>query len=474
MATIHFYIRTSDKEAEASVYIRAFCSAREKGKRVDIRLNTEIKVPSGRWDGKTETVSTNKATATEISRFNSINELMQDLKTELYKVINGYDDISADLLKNALSAFVNKRFSTLPDAPADMVEYIEWLISEMKSGNRLNKGKPYDNDTIKQYGNILGVVKRFRQHFKEATGNKLVWDSFSKRTTADIYMRYLDSYGYSVSSRNKYVSAMQVLLRYAKQDGRHQHDGANLLFQVPERTKDEKVKVYLTDEEIQALYDMKLEPGSTYDKVRDIFLVGCYTGQRISDYSRISKDNFKTTKLGTTVVHLFQKKTGKEILVPILNGNLLSIMEKYDGYPPKIVDQVLNRYVKEILEILSDEVPSLQEYYPTLLTMKEKQAEKDGKTEYERDEQGNVIRPKYELVSSHTARRSCLTNLYKTHKFSDRLLMSISGHKSRETFYKYILVSGEDVAEEVAQKLEELKQERENELKSNEHLFNEC
>lgn len=469
MATIHFYIRTSDKEAEASVYIRAFCSAREKGKRVDIRLNTEIKVPSGRWDGKTETVSTNKATATEISRFNSINELMQDLKTELYKVINGYDDISADLLKNALSAFVNKRFSTLPDAPADMVEYIEWLISEMKSGNRLNKGKPYDNDTIKQYGNILGVVKRFRQHFKEATGNNLVWDSFSKRTTADIYMRYLDSYGYSVSSRNKYVSAMQVLLRYAKQDGLHQHDGDTFLYQVPEKNDEMKRKVYLTDEEIQALYEMKLDPGSTYDKVRDIFLTGCYTGQRISDYGRISKANFITTKRGTNVVSLRQVKTGTDITIPILNDNLLAIVNKYDGYIPKVADQVVNRYIKDILEILSDEVPTLKEYFSTILTMEERKAESDGKIEYER-ESGKVIKPKYELVSSHTARRSCLTNLYKTHEFTDEQLMSISGHKDKQTFYTYILVSGEEIAEEIAAKLEAMKQAKK-QPKSNADMF---
>ena len=473
MATIHYYIRTPKKGVETSVYAQIFCSAKEKSERTLIQVNTGVKVPSSRWNKKLESVSTNMAGEEEETRLKDINDRLDGLKSHLFADIEKSDRITIDFIKNSIEEHSNNYVNKLPEAPQDIIKYMEWLMAAMRDGQRLFNGRRYIKDTVKQYGTSLGVMKRFMRHYKDNTGMGLVWNSFAKRDVADMYMKLQNESGYMDKNRNKLVSRWQTILNMAKEDGLHNHDGANLLFQVPERTKDEKVKVYLTDEEIQALYDMKLEPGSTYDKVRDIFLVGCYTGQRISDYSRISKDNFKTTKLGTTVVHLFQKKTGKEILVPILNGNLLSIMEKYDGYPPKIVDQVLNRYVKEILEILSDEVPSLQEYYPTLLTMKEKQAEKDGKTEYERDEQGNVIRPKYELVSSHTARRSCLTNLYKTHKFSDRLLMSISGHKSRETFYKYILVSGEDVAEEVAQKLEELKQERENELKSNEHLFNE-
>ena len=474
MATIHYYIRTSKKGVETSVYAQIFCSAKEKSERTLIQVNTGIKVPSSRWDKKLESVSTNMAGEEEETRIEAINDRLKGLKSHLFADIEKSDRITMDFIKNSIEEHSNNYVNKLPEAPQDIIKYMEWLMAAMRDGQRLFNGRRYIKDTVKQYGTSLGVMKRFMRHYKDNTGMGLVWNSFAKRDVADMFMNFLNECGYMVKTRNKLVSRWQTILNMAKEDGLHNHDGANLLFQVPERTKDEKVKVYLTDEEIQALYDMKLEPGSTYDKVRDIFLTGCYTGQRISDYSRISQDNFTTTKLGTKVVHLYQKKTGKEIFVPILNGNLLSIMEKYDGYPPKIVDQVLNRYIKEILEILSDAVPSLQEYYPTLLTMKERQAEKDGKIEYERDEQGNVIRPKYELVSSHTARRSCLTNLYKTHKFSDRLLMSVSGHKSRETFYKYILVSGEDVAEEMAQKLEELRLEKENELKSNEHLLNEC
>lgn len=51
--------------------------------------------------------------------------------------------------------------------------------------------------------------------------------------------------------------------------------------------------------------------------------------------------------------------------------------------------------------------------------------------------------------------------------------MSISGHKYKRTFYSYILLSGEEVAEEITAKLKELEKQKKEEKKvsSNENLF---
>lgn len=63
------------------------------------------------------------------------------------------------------------------------------------------------------------------------------------------------------------------------------------------------------------------------DKVRDVFLVGCYTCQRFSDYARLEKENFTKTAKGTKVVRIVQEKTGNDVVIPILNDNLLHIAE---------------------------------------------------------------------------------------------------------------------------------------------------
>lgn len=51
--------------------------------------------------------------------------------------------------------------------------------------------------------------------------------------------------------------------------------------------------------------------------------------------------------------------------------------------------------------------------------------------------------------------------------------MSISGHKDKWTFYSYILLSGEEVAEEITAKQKELEKQKKEEKKVsfNENLF---
>ena len=60
-------------------------------------------------------------------------------------------------------------------------------------------------------------------------------------------------------------------------------------------------------------------------------------------------------------------------------------------------------------------------------------------------------------VVSHTARRSALTNLYKTGMFDNREMMAISGHKSERVFEKYIKVGVSEQADRIYNKLKVLK-----------------
>ena len=102
--------------------------------------------------------------------------------------------------------------------------------------------------------------------------------------------------------------------------------------------------------------------------------------------------------------------------IPILNENLIIICEKYSYNIPKANEQVLNRYIKDIQKDLSEQLPSLKEKVPTKLTMKQKEALRKEKKEPETDLNGNVIVPRYDCVTSHTARRTGITNMYLSHK----------------------------------------------------------
>ena len=119
-----------------------------------------------------------------------------------------------------------------------------------------------------------------------------------------------------------------------------------------------------------------------------------------------------------------------------LTGNLWEIL-------------ILNRYIKEILKELSETVPSLAVKVRTKLTMKQRKLEDDGRITVERNSKGEVMMPRYNCVTTHTARRSGITNMYLTHKYTILQMMHVSGHKTQKTFMDYIKLSSDEIADEI-------------------------
>ena len=85
--------------------------------------------------------------------------------------------------------------------------------------------------------------------------------------------------------------------------------------------------------------------------------------------------------------------------------------------------------------------------------LKKYAAEHNGSPLFERNNSGDVIMPKYELISTHTARRSGITNLYKQGIFDTREMMALSGHKSEKVFEEYIKVGVSEQADRIAEKV---------------------
>ena len=59
-----------------------------------------------------------------------------------------------------------------------------------------------------------------------------------------------------------------------------------------------------------------------------------------------------------------------------------------------------------------------------------------------------------QMVSLHTARRTFITNIYLSGKFSVEFMMKLSGHKKYDTFKKYVRLSAEEYADDIAKSAE--------------------
>lgn len=299
----------------------------------------------------------------------------------------------------------------------------------------------------------LNILKQFKQIMCEYLVNHpFDWNDIDE-PLVDRFIAHLENYGYSKSSIQRYIRAFHAFVVYAENQGWHTNTRAKAFIKYATPRDDEmKDRIYLTKEEIQALYDMKLTGFD--EEVRDIFLIGCYTGLRYSDLCRITESCIGETANGTPVIRIIQKKTKDQVIIPILDNNLIVLLKKYGYNVPTIWDESLNRNIKNTLERLSHSVPSLAKKERTILTVQEKKMEKErrkkGFESFEYDEEGHPIKARWEMVSLHTARRTFITNVYLSGKFSIEFMMKLSGHKKYDTFKKYVRLSLDEYADDIA------------------------
>ena len=471
----NYFLRTKKEKGTASVYLRV----QKRNPKLNILVCSKVSVDIQQWDKVTQDVAKwNDYCKTQDGR--KVKETRDSISSAIDNLISQgiYDKARIDEVVEAIVFREERERQRIQEEEerqeqerlrqikeqeeearkADVILFLENFLEGIKNGRIKNGAENYTLNTCKVWSNFLGILKRFIQI------SPFTWKDINK-ALADRFVSFMEKNGYMVTSINKYIICFKAMIQNAMDQELHNNLIALRAFSKKKIQETDKAKeIYLTKAELQALYEMPLE--GLKDKVRDVFLVGCYTCQRFSDYARLEKENFTKTAKGTKVVRIVQEKTGNDVVIPILNDNLLHIAEKYGYDIPKVNDVILNRYIKQILKELSSTVPSLARKERTLLTMKEREKEKQGLVSFERDNKENVIKPRYELVSSHTARRSGITNLYLRGNFDTYQMMSISGHRDEKTFYEYIKLSSDEVADSIAKKMDERK-----EAISNERLF---
>ena len=154
------------------------------------------------------------------------------------------------------------------------------------------------------------------------------------------------------------------------------------------------------------------------ERIRDLFIVECLTGVRYGDLMKITKEDIFKDSIKIKV-----SKTG-QVLHTLLLPKTKKILKKYNFILPKISNSNYNKYIKEVGEIACINQTLTQESY------------RSGKAV-------SFKRKKYQLITTHTARRSFATNMYKR-GYSPVQIMSITGHKKESTFLKYIRITNEE------------------------------
>lgn len=337
-----------------------------------------------------------------------------------------------------------------------LMKWIETYISQCESGERL-KQKSAKMITAGSIKSLKGTQSQLK-HYQEVRHKIIDFDDVTLNFYDDwrkFFLEKKDKKGnprpYSLNTIGRHVKNLKTFL-FAAEDMKltTNNEFKSARFSADAVDVD---NIYLTEERLQEMYQvdftdpktikrlMALAPSDEersimrdqlirrtpelLNQAKDIFVVGCLTGQRVSDYKRINSSMIRQLSDGNDYLYLQQTKTGKWIYIP-LDLRVRAILNHYNGKLPHIFDQDLNERIKLVGRLLGwRENAGIKELHGAMEIPTNKAF--------------------YECIKTHTARRTFATNAHKNNiPFS--AIMTITGHSSEKQLRKYLKLDSEEKA----------------------------
>ena len=394
---------------------------------VSIFLYTGRSVETIHWDKKKCFVKSYVGKSTTTLLIQRLKELEIDILTLLDRYKNGKPKLSFNDFQTKLQALVQRedKKKLLPGkaaaAPKDsLIGFIDQFVQDCETGVRLSpKRQKLKPSSISSYKTTQSMLIKFQKH----TESILTLKDFSQ-SDIDKFSDFLiiDE----ELAMNTHAKSMMDLLQIIKYAVKQKKIPAAKLVEFEFDTRREETdSIYLTEYEILELLKINEFDDPIHETVRDVFVLGCFTGMRFSDYSNIDTSAIRNNRL-----EFVQKKTGAKVTIPI-HPVVNNILKKYDNILPLVPE---NNEFNRIIKIVGEKLPSLHVPFTKQVTYKRERTE--------------FVSMKYSYLQTHTARRSFCSNEYL--KGTDPLIiMSISGHKSHKSFMRYIKVSGDQFADKL-------------------------
>lgn len=390
-----------------------------QGKR--FKVSTENSVPPKYWNKKTERVKENQ----EFSSYSKVNADL-DKKEALLKAAFDYFD----------------KDSIIPEAETLKAKYNEMLLEPKKLNSTKTIWDYFDEFVEYQKGRILlksamDYDQALRKHLKETETRYNIPLSFNALRSSGNFIDKMDLYltkharnadgdnGFSLNAKGKQMKNVKSFLNWCFMK---EYCPPFILKHIV-KYSEEVDNIYLTTAEMDAIYDLEL-PDRVEQETRDLFIVGCETGLRYSDFSRIKKEHFTNN-----MINIFQTKVKSKVTIPI-SARLREILEKYNYNLPQRTDKGLTDFNQKVRDI--GEIAKINERVVIQQTRGTKREEK--------------FFYKYELMSSHTCRRSFCTNKFLK-AVPVKVIMAISGHKTEKAFMKYLKLNNEEIVAAFSEQL---------------------
>lgn len=377
-----------------------------------IEFTTGYRIDVDKWDKKKQRVRNSrtnklKQSASEInSDLNRLESIVQDIfkEFELRNIMPTSEDI-----KTHFNLRTSREVEDDNESDVDNIKKSFWEIYDeftIECG-RLNDWTPA----------TFGKFRALKNHLQEF-GKIESFDFLTEKGLNDIVDFFRNKCNMLNSTIGKQLGYIKWFLKWATKNG-YNTNMAYTSFSPKLKNTQAKV-IFLTEEELDKIKSFDMPDTKQYlERVRDVFIFCCYTGLRYSDVANLRWSDVKENYLEITTV-----KTADSLRIE-LNRHSRTILEKYKDIHfedkkvlPVISNQKMNDYIKELGKLAGIDTPVRV-------------------TQYKGNERIDTIYPKYELLCTHTGRKTFICKALSL-GIPPNVIMKWTGHSDYKAMKPYI------------------------------------
>ena len=393
-----FHLKSPKGDKESLIYFSAYFKNESK----KLIYSTGETITPKEWNFKNRMPNDLSGRTTRADNHRTINMQLNRYTDFYIKIINRYIHAEQEITVENIRNEFDKEFKKTKTGSRDFFAVYDKFMTE-KINDKTDKAN--STSTIKRYE----YNKKLLQDFEESKDVKLNFNQIDKKFYNTFINYCTNTKNHSTNTLSRNIGLFKTFMNWAVLN-RYTY---KLDFQEFKNIKKEITdEVALSKEQVVEIFNFDFSNNQRLERVRDLFVFGCFTGMRYSNYSKIKKNDIIDSHIKVRDV----KDNRKQLNIP-LNDYSSYLLKKYDYRLPEISNQKFNEYIKEVIKIVG-------------YTEDIKKTSKLG------NEIVETVTPFYERISSHTARRSFIT-IMKTDKVPDKIIMGFTGHKSLEVFNQY-------------------------------------
>jgi len=301
---------------------------------------------------------------------------------------------------------MSKSYDKIFGIESDTVFYYFRQIAKLKNNPM------YDRGLEGKYNNVIDKVYEYN--------NKLTFNDVDKAFFHGFTKLLFTKYGVSTNTAAGNLSIFRAMMTACIKDGHCSKDNDTYLsFKIKKR---KTFFPYLCEADLKKLYDQEYADARIRN-ARNLILLGCWSGQRFGDWNKLKESSLVNYK-GRQYFQLLSEKTNEPIYIPS-NKKFIKIIKQGVNH---ISSQKANPAIKEACRIAGINSKFVKPSFKKNIHVD---------TEFE----------KWELITSHTGRRSFATNSLMS-GVPKYLIMKVTGHAKEKTFDEYVQLTSMDGLEQ--------------------------